>query len=245
MNFHEACAAVREGVIGAAAVRVRPAAVMAALLQNAAEIVAAVFVQVHVEIHVARPLFAEHDGVADVQDGVLIHAVAAVHAQVRVPVDALVHAASAAPAAPALAHWGGGAQILEIIVPAVEQITARMIVGQINRTAAAAGGRVRDGLAQAEQQLQVFAVSIIELVRPAGGRQLVRVSPARRIMALVVVHIHVRGQAQLPDVVETPDAFGRFLRPAQGGQQHRRQNPDDGDDHEQFDQGEGGDFMAA
>ena len=53
---------------------------------------------------------------------------------------------------------------------------------------------------------------------------------------IVVIQIHVKREAPLPEIAEAGDAIGLFLRLGQRGQKHRRQNRDDGDHHEQFDQ---------
>ena len=60
----------------------------------------------------------------------------------------------------------------------------------------------------------------------------------RRQRAMVVVHIHAHGQAELTEIIVAGDSLARLFGLAQGRQQHRRQNGDDGDDHKQFDQRE-------
>ena len=60
----------------------------------------------------------------------------------------------------------------------------------------------------------------------------------RRQRAVVVVHIHTHGQAELAEIIVAGNSPARLLGLAQSRQQHRRQNGDDGDDHEQFDQRE-------
>ena len=45
-------------------------------------------------------------------------------------------------------------------------------------------------------------------------------------------------KTELPEVVQTGDAIRLLFGTGQGRQQHGGQNRDDGDDHEQFDQGE-------
>jgi len=56
--------------------------------------------------------------------------------------------------------------------------------------------------------------------------------------ALIVIDIHERAQGQLFIVVEATDLGGLGFSFAQGRQEHRGQNGDDGDDHEQFDERE-------
>ena len=59
-----------------------------------------------------------------------------------------------------------------------------------------------------------------------------------RKIVTVFTHIHHHSQSQLPLIIET----GRLLRTVfcrrQCRQQHRRQNGDDGNDHQQFNQRE-------
>ena len=54
----------------------------------------------------------------------------------------------------------------------------------------------------------------------------------------MVVSIHVHRQRQLLLVVDTKCAVGSFLRLGEGRQQQTGKNGDDGDNDEQFDQGE-------
>ena len=57
------------------------------------------------------------------------------------------------------------------------------------------------------------------------------------IFVLIVPGIHRVAQAELPQIVDTLAAVGAFLGRRQRGQQHGGQDRDDGDYHEQFDQG--------
>jgi hypothetical protein len=54
----------------------------------------------------------------------------------------------------------------------------------------------------------------------------------------VVIQIHAICQEDLLLVADALDGLGLGLRFGQGGQQQRRQDGNDGDDHQQFDQGE-------
>ena len=54
----------------------------------------------------------------------------------------------------------------------------------------------------------------------------------------VVTKINFRGEAELAEVVLARGALRLGLAPRQGGQKHRRENCDDGDDDEQFNQRE-------
>ena len=55
----------------------------------------------------------------------------------------------------------------------------------------------------------------------------------------VVAPIQLRGKAELADVADAVGALRGGFGASECGQQHRRQNRDDGDDDEQFNQGEG------
>ena len=56
-------------------------------------------------------------------------------------------------------------------------------------------------------------------------------------MILVLVGIHVPGDQQLPGVVHALDGLASDFCLGKSGQQHRRQDRNDGNDDEQFDQG--------
>ena len=58
--------------------------------------------------------------------------------------------------------------------------------------------------------------------------------------ALVVIPIEVRGGAELAQVAHATQALGQGFAPAQHRQEQAGQDRDDGDDHQEFDQGEGG-----
>ena len=57
---------------------------------------------------------------------------------------------------------------------------------------------------------------------------------------VVVILIHEEGIAPLLDVVQATYGFGLFFRLGERRQQHGRENGDDGDDHQQFNEREGG-----
>src|SRR5262249_14097203 len=65
------------------------------------------------------------------------------------------------------------------------------------------------------------------------------VPPAVAREAAVGVVKEVQGQADLLEVVLARGAVGRFANFLHGGQQQENQRRHDGDDHEEFDQGEG------
>src|SRR6266513_6389795 len=67
----------------------------------------------------------------------------------------------------------------------------------------------------------------------------VRIEFGRRKPVLVVIRVHEECQAHLPEVVQAACLLAILLRARQRGQEHTSQNGDDGDHHQQFDQGEG------
>jgi hypothetical protein len=56
-------------------------------------------------------------------------------------------------------------------------------------------------------------------------------------MAIAVVGIHFAGHVQLAQVGKARGALGGHFRARKRGQQHRRQDCNDGDDHQQLNQG--------
>jgi hypothetical protein len=55
----------------------------------------------------------------------------------------------------------------------------------------------------------------------------------------MVLCVHQGGQGNLPHVGLADGALPALFGPSQRGQEHRREDRDDGDDDQQFDQGEG------
>ena len=55
---------------------------------------------------------------------------------------------------------------------------------------------------------------------------------------MVFVHVQLDGLADRTKIGLTGDASGGFLGPTDRRYQNRRQHPDDGNDHHQFEQGE-------
>jgi len=58
----------------------------------------------------------------------------------------------------------------------------------------------------------------------------------RQTVPSIVIGIDLDGDESLAQVVHTNGAPALFLRPAQGGQQQRREDGDNGDNQEQLDQ---------
>ncbi|CBY14136.1 unnamed protein product [Oikopleura dioica] len=69
---------------------------------------------------------------------------------------------------------------------------------------------------------------------PAGGGRV------RREVVVVVIDVEQPADLELAIVVEAGDLVGLGLRPAERGQKHRRENRDDGDDHQQLEERETG-----
>jgi hypothetical protein len=67
--------------------------------------------------------------------------------------------------------------------------------------------------------------------------------PAQGVFG-VVIGIELAAHSHLLAIVQTTYPLGADFGPAQRRQQHGGQNGDDGDDHQQFNQGEGGRFAA-
>ncbi len=74
-------------------------------------------------------------------------------------------------------------------------------------------------------------LSVAHLV-PRPGKHLV-----------VIVHVHRVGESPLFQVVEAGDLLGLGFGLGQCGQQHRGQNGNDGNDHQQFNQCETAGFL--
>ncbi len=59
-----------------------------------------------------------------------------------------------------------------------------------------------------------------------------------REQTFVIVSIEHRREAELATIIEALDDLALLFRPAQGREQQSGQNRDDGDDHEQLNEGE-------
>jgi len=57
-------------------------------------------------------------------------------------------------------------------------------------------------------------------------------------MVIVIARIHDPGKGKLPRIVHAGDAESFLLRFGKNGQEHSRENRDNGDDEEQFDKSE-------
>ena len=77
-----------------------------------------------------------------------------------------------------------------------------------------------------------LSLVIVNVIKPLPHR------PRQRIA--ILVRIQMNGQGKLPEVVEALSPIGLFFASDQGRQQQRGEDGNDRDDHEQFDQCEGG-----
>ena len=73
---------------------------------------------------------------------------------------------------------------------------------------------------------------------PITGRNL------RGVVVVVVMSKTLKSQANLPEITGAYGLVGPHPAPADRRQQQGGENPDDGDDHQQFDQGESDDLPA-
>jgi len=84
-----------------------------------------------------------------------------------------------------------------------------------------------------EQRQTLVLAHHVECVQLPSGRLV-----CRGEFVTEVVGVHEEGQTLRLEVVQARNALGLRFRPAQRGQQHSGENRDDGNDDEQFDQGE-------
>ena len=78
----------------------------------------------------------------------------------------------------------------------------------------------------------------VKSVEPAGPVCGVSFQPIRpRENVTVIRRIHMHGQHLLLEIIEVPGLHGTIFCARQGGQQQRGENSDDGNDHQEFDQG--------
>ena len=94
--------------------------------------------------------------------------------------------------------------------------------------------------------LRILDVTLVAEVRSDGVKP-VRLGRAKHLQhpAVVVVAVVDRAQCDLPEVGLAGGAGGLLLGLGQGRQQQGRQDGNDGDDHQQFDQGKPGQRAAS
>jgi hypothetical protein len=82
-------------------------------------------------------------------------------------------------------------------------------------------------------------------VRPVSGLRIgAAAGPGLGVVGLVIVlDIHHRRRADLLGIGQTARGARLFAGLGEDGEQDRRQNSDDGDDNQQFDEGETGSFV--
>src|ERR1035441_11135202 len=110
------------------------------------------------------PFFPENNRVARINNGIFLHAISFVQAL-------------------------GVARTLKIIIPAVDEITARRSIGHVvrwRRTDSCRVGQNGD-VGGTKQNIYVFSVIVVKMVWPAIG------FTTWRTGALVVVHVHSQG----------------------------------------------------
>lgn len=81
-------------------------------------------------------------------------------------------------------------------------------------------------------------------IRIPNGTAIRDLDTALRHLIAVVARVYVNTHADLFEIAHGTEAHGAFLRFGQRGQQHRRQNRDDGDHHKQFDEGKSSAFYG-
>src|SRR5437773_8678968 len=125
--------------------------------------------------------------------------------------------------------WQAASQLrLEIVIPAVDNVTAVGGIEWIVDRIRAVGGRVGN-VTRTFQNPRVL-VTVAKLAWPAS------LDRARWKISVVLIEIHYRSQAKLSQIVDASDPLTRFLGPRQGRQQHTSENGNDGNDHQQFNQ---------
>ena len=118
------------------------------------------------------------------------------------------------------------------------------VAGDAVKIASLVGGGFDVGVLRAEVGLLVADVRVDPLepvAVPAGG--VVGVADGEAHALVVVASVHVEGEAQLLGVGRAADGLGLFTGLGEGRQQHGGEDRDDGDDHQQLDQGEHGEFL--
>src|SRR5438477_4795006 len=117
---------------------------------------------------------------------------------------------------------------LEIVIPAVNNVTAIGGIEWIVDRVRAVGDRVRN-VTRTFQNARVL-ITVAKLAWPAS------LDRARWKISVVIVEIYYRSQAKLSQIVDASDPLARFLGPRQGWQQHASENGNNGNDHQQFNQ---------
>ena len=115
---------------------------------------------------------------------------------------------------------------VEMVIEPIEDVTARSVFGVVGRP-----GRIGErAIGGAEQHLQRDVI----FAQPSHPERLA----ARRKLAVVFIGVHREGRAQLFEIIEATDPTRALLGATEGRQQHAGQNGDDGDNDEEFDEGE-------
>ena len=114
-----------------------------------------------------------------------------------------------------------------------------IVVGGTSINGCALEVRAKKRVFRAHEQEQIRIVGRVGLktsTHPGEGRRSVCAAPVKDQGLAVVAGIQRPDDGQLLEVVDALDGFGLALRLCQGGQEHPREDRDDGDNNQQFDQ---------
>ena len=90
----------------------------------------------------------------------------------------------------------------------------------------------------ADRHEGIWSYSVLGEIKPARTKAVMPLAPRQPV--LIVSRVHLGGQPLLAQVVDAGDSLGTTLGLGQSGQKHPGEDRDDGDDHQQFNQGEPG-----
>ena len=164
-------------------------------------------VEIHVEVdNPAGVAFTEADGLRRLGDVVLAD-------------DNLAIALGAE-----LGHLGGSDSAAVEVVEAVDEVSARGVLGDAIADSGDVGAAFGAGIDGALEDLEIDIVGA-QRGAPAVGQE------AGRESAVMVSGVHVKGQSELLFVVEAGDPLGGALGCGQRRQQHASEDADDGHYH--------------
>ncbi len=123
------------------------------------------------------------------------------------------------------------------------RVVQDLVRGALQQLDAFAGSAAGPG-ARFARRLQAAEMAVQQVV-PGPGDAGSRADGRIGQLLLVGVGVHPQGDAQLLEIAQAGGRTGLGLRLGQGRQQHGRQDPDDRDDDQEFDQGEGAQTPAA
>ena len=129
-------------------------------------------------------------------------------------------------------QWIGLSHPLKVIVETINDIAAGCKIGG-NVVAPQVRVAQGCGIGDIAGALQDFYIAVG--VKEVGGPEVG--TGAVGIFGFVVVDVHPQGQVELAKVIVAGDPLANLLGFGQGRQKHSRQDGNDGDDHQQFNQG--------